>query len=71
MNTEFVTKSVSQVRKYRRSALGTTGFGISAAAVVWMYHTFVTIDQYRQDNEQLQQQIRQLWNAVDEKRNKP
>lgn len=68
MNTTFITKRIA---KHKRSAIGTTSLGLSAAAVIWLYHTFVTLDEYKQDKAQLQQQVQQLWKAVGEKHNKP
>jgi len=68
----FDTTSITKpIRKYRKTVGGSAGIGLSAAAIIWMYHTFVSIDQYRTEMQHVQQQQQQMWNAISRKADKP
>lgn len=57
---------VRTAKKHKGTALGTGSLGLSAAAVIWMFHTFVTVHEYEKDYKNQQQQNALLWHEIHE-----
>lgn len=86
MNTQFIIKPMKKAaHKHRKSLIGGGSLGLSAAAVIWMYHTFVPLDfynkdqslqqhQYDKDQTAQQEQNSLLWHelhSIEQPENKP
>ena len=57
-------KLKKSIKKNRYKVAGTSGLGLSAAAIIWLYKTFVPVHQYDNDLHRLEVENGKIWNAI-------
>jgi hypothetical protein len=55
--------------KLKKSLFGGSSLGLSAVAVIWIYHNFVTRQEYDKDYSIQQAQNTELWHAIHQQQN--